>query len=92
VPILKTVTDDELDDPPLPAPRRRARRLRVRDDDGFRCPFCGTSKWPITSSRISTGGWVLFVGLLFFCFPLCWIGFFVRESYDYCDDCGVKLG
>jgi hypothetical protein len=24
-------------------------------------------------------------------FPLCWIGFLVRERYHVCYDCGIKL-
>jgi predicted RNA-binding Zn-ribbon protein involved in translation (DUF1610 family) len=63
-----------------------------RDGVGFRCPFCGTDEWPDVDSKVSTGGWVLFVGLLIFCFPLCFLGLLVKEEYRACSSCGVKLG
>lgn len=79
----------ELDDDP--PPRRQSSR---RDDDrvGFVCPFCGTRSWPITRSQISTGGWVVFVVMLFVCFPLCFIGLLMKDEYRVCSGCGMKLG
>jgi predicted RNA-binding Zn-ribbon protein involved in translation (DUF1610 family) len=75
-------------------PEEAREPVRRRDDDGvdFRCPFCGTDEWPNVNTKVSTGGWVLFVGLLIFCFPLCFIGLLVKEDYRECSSCGVKLG
>jgi hypothetical protein len=42
--------------------------------------------------RISTAGWVVFVALLLFCFPLSIIGLFIKEDYRVCSSCGIKLG
>jgi hypothetical protein len=58
----------------------------------FACPYCHTGRPPMQKSRISTGGWVLFVLLLLACFPLCWLGFFCRERFRVCRACGIKLG
>jgi hypothetical protein len=87
-------------------PRRRSRDIRKRDDDydeddeprsrnrrpRFRCPFCGSNEIPVTRSKVSVTGWVLMVVLLLFCFPLFWIGFFIKEEYMACHNCGIKLG
>lgn len=72
-----------------------------RDDDDFgpvsrggrfRCPFCGSRETPDTRSQISVGGWVVFAVMMFFCFPLFWIGLLMTEEYRVCRDCGSKLG
>lgn len=57
----------------------------------FICPFCRSNARPIVKSKVSTGGWVLFVVLLLFCFPLCLIGLLVKEDYRICSSCGIKL-
>ncbi len=72
----------DVEEPP-PPPTRSA---------GFRCPYCGTGHPPRARFQVSTGGWVLFVILLLFCFPLCFIGLLLQESYRVCDDCGIRLG
>ncbi len=83
--------------------RRSARTSRNasrsnRDDDGgearsgFSCPFCKASTPPIIKNQISQTGWMVFVLLLIFCFPLCWIGLFIRDDYRVCLSCGMKLG
>lgn len=60
---------------------------------GFRCPFCSSSAGPRHHSKISTGGWIMFwMLLLFLCFPLCWIGLLMKDSYTTCRACGMKLG
>lgn len=88
--------DDEDEDRP-----RRSRRYEEDDDDdrpsrrrrrGFRCPYCGSDELPITRSRISAAGWVVFALFLVFCFPLFWIGLLITETYRECSDCGVQLG
>jgi len=61
---------------------------------GFTCPFCHTTAPPITRSKVSTGGWVVFVFLMLTCFGifLAWIGLLIREDYKVCSRCGIKLG
>lgn len=44
-------------------------------------------------SRVTTGGWVLFVVLLLGCFPLCWIPFIaMREKGSRCPQCSSLVG
>ncbi len=58
---------------------------------GFQCPYCRTNVPPMIQQRISTGGWIVFAVLLVTCFPLCWIGLLMKENYQQCIQCGVKL-
>jgi RNA polymerase subunit RPABC4/transcription elongation factor Spt4 len=59
---------------------------------GFRCPYCNSTYLPQIGSKISSDGWVVFILLLFFCFPLFWIGLLMKEEYRMCVTCGSKLG
>lgn len=59
---------------------------------GYHCPRCGTTAAPIVQSRISTGGWVVFVSMLLFCFPLFFIGLLMREDYRVCPICLAQIG
>lgn len=91
--------DAEPADEPRPS-RRSSSGRRQYDDDRpppsgqrrFRCPYCGSDAFPTTRSKISEAGWVVFVLLLVFCFPLFWIGLLIKESYRECTDCGMKIG
>ncbi|MEW6733717.1 MAG: hypothetical protein AB1489_20485 [Acidobacteriota bacterium] len=56
----------------------------------FVCPYC-RSQALLVRNRISTAGWIVFVLLIFFCLPLCWIGLLMKEEYRTCVGCGVKL-
>ena len=61
----------------------------------FKCPFCSSEEIPTTTKRVNTGGWVLFVVLLLFCFPLCFIPFLVdgcKDEVRKCLSCGSTLG
>lgn len=82
--------DHDYDDDEEPAPRRRQSRRLARGI--FQCPFCGSLEVPVTKTKVSTAGWVMMVVLLFFCFPLFWIGLFITESYRECYDCGTRIG
>jgi ssDNA-binding Zn-finger/Zn-ribbon topoisomerase 1 len=62
-----------------------------RPPAGFCCPFCKSILAPKVKRKISTGGWMTFVALLIFCFPLCFIGLFIKEEYRVCRSCGIKL-
>lgn len=60
----------------------------------FTCPYCGTHDGPMTRSRVSPAGWVVFVVLLLslFCFPFCILGLLIREEYNTCSCCGLRIG
>ena len=37
-------------------------------------------------------GWVVFIVLLLILFwPLCWLGFFVKETWEVCRECGWRF-
>lgn len=54
------------------------------------CRHCGAQTFPY--SKISTQGWIVFFGLLVFCFPLCFIGLFMKETGRRCGSCHVLAG
>lgn len=83
-PVQFDIPDEQVFLPPLPP----------KDDYApvFRCVYCGTTRRPIVKSEVATGGWVLFVVLLFFCFPLCLLGLLVKNHFRTCSDCGIRLG
>jgi RNA polymerase subunit RPABC4/transcription elongation factor Spt4 len=58
---------------------------------GYRCPHCGSTYPPITERRISSEGWIVFIALLFFCFPLFWIGLLMKEELRICPMCRARL-
>jgi len=53
----------------------------------YRCPHCHTTQPPVIGKRISTTGWIVFFSLLIFCFPLCFIGLFIKDEYRMCSWC-----
>jgi len=62
---------------------------------GFVCPFCRYQGSPIIQKEVSSGGWILFVVLLLFCLPLCWLPFVIdgcKDETRKCPSCGAKLG
>ena len=59
-----------------------------------KCPFCNHEGNPVVSKQVSVVGWVIFVAILFICFPLCWIPFVVdgcKEEVRKCSGCGAKI-
>ncbi len=56
------------------------------------CPFCQYQGPPRMEKKISTAGWVVFGVLLWFCFPLCWIGLLMKEDKQLCGSCNNKVG
>jgi rubrerythrin len=73
------------------AKERHARRLRDNREDGYRCPFCRTREYPLIHSKISAAGWVFFwLTCLFLCWPICWIGLLITETYRVCPRCGAR--
>ena len=59
---------------------------------GYHCPRCGTTALPITKTKISSGGWIVFVLMLIFCFPLFFIGLLMREDTRVCSVCLTQIG
>jgi lipopolysaccharide-induced tumor necrosis factor-alpha factor len=59
---------------------------------GYHCPRCGTTAPPQIRRKISDGGWIVFVLMLLFCFPLFWIGFLIKEEERVCSMCFARLG
>ncbi|TYQ14642.1 UNVERIFIED_CONTAM: lipopolysaccharide-induced tumor necrosis factor-alpha factor [Acetivibrio alkalicellulosi] len=62
---------------------------------GFKCVHCSSEEYPIIKKKISGSGWVLFIVLILFCIPLCWLPFVIdscKEEEMYCKGCGIKLG
>lgn len=61
----------------------------------YSCPFCQSTNPPRQTEQMAASGWILFVVLLLFCLPLCWIPFVVsgcKEIVRHCSSCGTRLG
>ena len=59
----------------------------------FKCPFCNYEGVPHVTKQVSATGWLLFVLLLFVCFPLCWLPFVgdgCKEELKRCPACGCR--
>ena len=72
--------------PPPPAPVQPLRQPAGAPAN-FRCPHCQSTAPPVIAKRIGVAGWVVFFALLIFCFPLCFIGLFIKEEYRMCSWC-----
>lgn len=59
---------------------------------GMTCPYCRYTGPARSVHKVSTGGWVCFVVLLFVFFPLCWIGLLMKTHGYSCGRCGIALG
>jgi RNA polymerase subunit RPABC4/transcription elongation factor Spt4 len=75
--------------PPAPAPQPYAAPQATA---GYKCPRCGSGYLPIVEKKISSDGWVIFILLLFFCVPLCWIGLLIKQESRVCPVCHAQLG
>lgn len=58
----------------------------------LQCPYCHHVGRVRIAQKTSTGGWILFVVILFVFFPLCWIGILIKQDYYVCAFCGIALG
>lgn len=62
------------------------------DARSIHCHFCGYYGPPRCESEITTAGLILAIVLfLMLCWPLFWIGFFLREDRVYCGKCNMRL-
>lgn len=59
---------------------------------GFRCIHCRSTEGAMIRTKVSVGGWIIFVLLLFVCFPFCFIGLLMTETYRTCRGCGINVG
>jgi DNA-directed RNA polymerase subunit RPC12/RpoP len=65
---------------------------RRRDDRrDIRCPFCDRRAGYYVREEISQQGWLVFIILLLFFFPLCFLGLFMKEKVRYCRRCNSRL-
>ncbi len=73
-------------DPP-PAPVQPLMQPQPHAPAHYRCPHCQSTAPPVVAKRIGTAGWIVFFTLLIACFPLCFIGLFIKEEYRMCSWC-----
>lgn len=101
MPLVSTRTRHGMAEPaygtsPGPGERARchfhlqARRLGLIMLAMSHCPDCHTVRPPEFVAKIATAGWVVFAALLLVCFPLCWLGLFIKERYRVCPECGRR--
>lgn len=80
---------------PPPPPPGFPQSSPVPPDAGFTCPFCRHQGLPIRNKKVSSSGWIVFVLLILFCIPLCWLPFVIdglQEEERKCARCGARLG
>ena len=60
----------------------------------FSCQYCQTNRPPTWKSEVSQVGWIVFAILLVSCVtaPLCFVGLFIRDKYQVCSQCKIRLG
>lgn len=54
------------------------------------CPNCRSPEPPVSTSAISAAGWAVFVLLLIFFCPLCFLGLLITEPRRVCPNCGYR--
>ena len=89
IPEIETVEIESVDEPvltpasPPPVPAHTVPQ--------FRCPYCGCNYPPGTYKKISAGGWMMFVVLLFVCFLFSPLAMLITDHHRYCRGCGMRL-
>lgn len=78
--------------PPAAAPVQQPYAAPPANALGYRCPRCGAGYLPTIEKKVSSEGWLIFVLMLFFCFPLFWIGLLMKQEYRVCPVCHATLG
>jgi hypothetical protein len=76
--------DDTDDDDRL---TRRSRRRSLTCD----CPNCDREVSPYERKEIAVEGWIVLGVLLFVFWPLCFIGLFMKSTFEVCPECGFKI-
>lgn len=64
----------------------------INPAQGWRCPYCQSTKGIYKQSTLSNVGCLTVILLIFLCFPFCWVGLFMRDEVTTCQSCGMKLG
>jgi hypothetical protein len=77
--------------PPMPMPQPLVHQQHHNLAYNFHCPRCATTLMPRFERKISTAGWITFVCLLVFFFPLFWIGLLIKENVRVCSVCGFRI-
>jgi hypothetical protein len=86
--------DDDDDDRDRDRDRDRYRDRGFPSDD-FVCRECGFRGRPYRREQLSGNGVLVFVLLLLFCLPLCWLPFVLegcKERRRECPECGTRAG
>lgn len=81
--------------PPPPPPQGYGYGYASQPTTGamaWTCPYCRYVGPPQTEKKTSTGGWILFVALIFLCVPICWLALFLKETRRKCPSCGTSAG
>jgi hypothetical protein len=63
----------------------------ARQHQGLFCPYCGGQMAVSPIKKVSGAGWLTFVLLLIFVFPLAWIGLLIRKDVAFCLSCDATL-
>lgn len=54
------------------------------------CRACGLQGQAMVQEKVSLAGWIVFALLLFVCFPLCFVGLFMKDKIAVCPRCRVQ--
>jgi hypothetical protein len=57
---------------------------------GYHCPQCYSTQPPQLIRKMSQEGLIVLIVMIFFCFPLFWIGLLMKEDVYFCPQCGRK--
>jgi DNA-directed RNA polymerase subunit RPC12/RpoP len=58
---------------------------------GFKCVNCGTRQTLVKTTKISTGGVIFMIAMLFICFPFALLGLLMTEKKLFCQRCGTEV-
>ena len=90
-PLSPPMPQQQMPPMPMPHPQPLMRQQPQNMAYGYHCPRCSTNLMPRMERKISTAGWVTFVALLIFFFPLFWIGLLIRENVRVCSVCNLQI-
>jgi hypothetical protein len=58
---------------------------------GIMCPQCGGQMALSPVKKVSSSGWIVFVILLIFFFPLAWVGLLIKKNVYFCLSCNTII-
>lgn len=58
------------------------------------CPFCRYSGRPVTTSSVTSAGWIIFFLMLFSCIGtlFCWLPLMIQRTRTVCPACNTTVG